>query len=544
MEKAEADRMIKEYLPKIYGFAMKKAFSYDEAEDLAGEIVQEVYLSFLKTEEIVNLEGYVWRISSHVYGKYVAVKKRHQGLAIDGMEIPFYEDYDALLEPVGEECAKLRREIAFLTEKRREIVFLFYYENLTVARIAQMLNIPEGTVKWHLNKARHELKEGFSMERKIGTLGLAPVKATETGFGHNGMPDPDNRATGFYLGDRLSLNIVYSVYQEPRTLEEIAVELGITPVFIEDKVNYLEENGFLVRRPGGRFTTYVLFSPRTRSREQVDQELRVQKENARILAEEYVPLVRKAMEDVTEVYIPGGNRELLEAAACFYGICCKSSVAVHKDLSNYFIKTLAGGNFIAEVDIGELSDPEYQCEFDGKDYWACGSMNRSSGKYPGVSSWSVDTKYCSRQGLWKNNLTSDYDYLYEFMKGMLTETTDSEEKLQRLRERGYLTEDGKVNVMIVKGSEQAFFDRIPAIGEELKKGFADRALESAMMKAKNYPSRMQELVIFQETANFISNIAAVMTMEYLYARGIFRPLTERERVTANLLMFSDVLPCM
>lgn len=234
----------------------------------------------------------------------------------------------------------------------------------------------------------------------------------------------------------------------------------------------------------------------------------------------------------------------MEAAACFYGICCKSSVAVHKDLSNYFIKTLAGGNFIAEVDIGELSDPEYQCEFDGKDYWACGSMNRSSGKYPGVSSWSVDTKYCSRQGMWKNNLTSDYDYLYEFMKGMLTENTASEEKFQRLRERGYLTEDGKVNVMIVKGSEKAFFDRIPAIGEELRKRFAHRALESAMMKAKDYPSRMQELVIVQKTAAYISNTAAVMTMEYLYTRGIFRPLTEREMVTSNLLMFSDVLPCM
>ena len=65
-----------------------------------------------------------------------------------------------------------------------------------------------------------------------------------------------------------------------------------------------------------------------------------------------------------------------------------------------------------------------------------------------------------------------------------------------------------------------------------------------MMKAKDYPSQMQELVIFQETANFISNIAAVMAMEYLYTRGIFRPLTERERVTANLLMFSDVLPRM
>ena len=65
-----------------------------------------------------------------------------------------------------------------------------------------------------------------------------------------------------------------------------------------------------------------------------------------------------------------------------------------------------------------------------------------------------------------------------------------------------------------------------------------------MMKAKDYPSRMQELVIVQKTAAYISNTAAVMTMEYLYTRGIFRPLTEREMVTSNLLMFSDVLPCM
>ena len=38
MEKVKADRVIAEYLQKIYGFAFKKAFSYDEAEELASEI--------------------------------------------------------------------------------------------------------------------------------------------------------------------------------------------------------------------------------------------------------------------------------------------------------------------------------------------------------------------------------------------------------------------------------------------------------------------------------------------------------------------------
>ena len=82
------------------------------------------------------------------------------------------------------------------------------------------------------------------MERKIGTLGMSPVKAFS--LDHDGNPGPSNQATEFYLKDRLDLNIVYSVYYEPKTLEEIAMELGITPVFIVEKVEFLEENGFLV----------------------------------------------------------------------------------------------------------------------------------------------------------------------------------------------------------------------------------------------------------------------------------------------------------
>lgn len=42
MDKQQADRMITEYLPKIYGFAARKSYSYDETQDLCADIVQEV----------------------------------------------------------------------------------------------------------------------------------------------------------------------------------------------------------------------------------------------------------------------------------------------------------------------------------------------------------------------------------------------------------------------------------------------------------------------------------------------------------------------
>lgn len=538
MDKQKADKIITEYLQKIYGFAVKKSFSYDEAEDLCDEIIQEVYLSLLKANEIVNIEGYIWRISEHTYSKYVSSKKRMEGISIDSVEIPFFEDFT--MGDAKDDIARLRREVAFLTEKRRRIIYLFYYKNRSISYISKSLGIPEGTVKWHLNKAKIELKEGFSMERKIGKLGLAPIEAVE--FGHGGVPGK-NGGPGFYLGDKLNLNIVYSVYHSPKTKDEIAEELGVTPVYIEDRIDILEGNGFLVKTAGDRFTTYVKFTPETYSLEFKEKRLRKQLEVAEILAKEYVPAVRKAVADVNDVYIPGGNRELLEAAAIFYGVSNKSQIHTSHDLSRYRIKTTDGGNFYAYIHLkSEQSDPEYKPTLKAYDYWACGDMTRLSEKYPAVYSWSVDSKLCSREGVWKNNLVSDYEYLYEYMNGSIRDDAANAEKFSRLRERKFITENGDVNIMVVKGKSDDFFNKIPALDESIKSKFADFALELAMVDVKNYPPQMQDMVVNGNVYGFIGPSVAVMLLDILYANGTFKPLTENEKVTSNLIMFSDILP--
>lgn len=559
MNKQKADSIITEFLPKIYGFAMKKSFSYDEAEDLSGDIIQEVYLTLLSTEEIFNPEGYIWRICTHVYAKYVTRKKRHQGVSIDGMEIPFYEAYDSLFEGAGADIARLRREIAFLTKSRREIIYMFYYENRTISCIADCLNMPEGTVKWHLNKARNELKEGFTMERKTGTLGISPVTAAE--LGHSGTPDTDGRDTEKYLGDKLNLNIVYSVYYEPRNLEEISEELGVTPVFLEDKVNFLEANGFLVRTSGGGFTTYVNFLPRTFSLEQAETKLEAQQKAAEILAANYFPAVRRAVADFKEVYLPGDNRDLLEAAAVFYGICHKfcpdsreltesasrltrkqAASLESKDLSRYYVKTLDGGHFIPYVSLSRVrSDPEYQSRFPWNDYYACGEMNRESDKYP-LSAWSVDTKFCSRTGGWQDNLCSDYESLYEWIGGALPQNAANADKIHRLRRKGYIGEDDSTAIILVKGNQADFFSKIPAPEKELREQFVRQALEYAMIEAKNYPPQMQDFIINREIYSFISYTVAIMVLEILYGNGTLKPLTAKEKTASQLIMFSDILP--
>ncbi len=82
MDKQTADKLITAYLPKLYGFAIKKAFSYAEAEELCADIVAEVYASLRKADDVVNIEGYIRRISEHTYARFVSRKKRHEGVSI------------------------------------------------------------------------------------------------------------------------------------------------------------------------------------------------------------------------------------------------------------------------------------------------------------------------------------------------------------------------------------------------------------------------------------------------------------------------------
>ena len=535
MDRDAADRLITAYLPKLYGFAMNRAFSYSEAEEICAAVVEEVYASLLRAETVIHPDRYIRRISEHVFARYVREVKRQEGISIDGLELQTEDEYP--LE-ASEEAARLRREIAFLTKTRREIVYLFYFKAVGIYAIARRLGIPEGTVKWHLNRARNELKEAFSMERSIGRLGLHPVEAEDiwhSGFTHNSGPEK-------WLGDSLSLNAVYSVYWEPKTTKEIAEELGVTPVFLEPLVEKLEGGGFLEPVSHGRYTTHVWFSPETYSLEERDRLLERQQEAARMLVRDYVPLVRDFAAGLRDVYIPGGNRELLESTLVFCGIENKCAFPLKGNLGCYRIKPPDGGEYIARPELKKTcADPDYVPSKIWPSYAIEGSMWRESKKYP-VRSWCTDSRLSDRPGGWGNNENRDYEYLYEAYTGRIRDDIVSAEKYRRLRERGFLTPEGKVGIMVVQGDMDGFMKSLPAMDGDKMKPYADFALETAMVDAKKYPPQMRDLVVAWDVAQFIGSTVAIMTLDMLYADGTFRALTKEEKVAANLLMFADQIP--
>ena len=252
----------------------------------------------------------------------------------------------------------------------------------------------------------------------------------------------------------------------------------------------------------------------------------------------------EAIKDVEDIYIPSGNRELFEAAVVFYAVANKCKIKTDIDHKKYYVQTTDGGYYIPYVRTDcKPSDPDFVPTLkDIPSYWSGGNMQRWSDKYPSVYSWSVDTRYSTREGFWQNNLMSDYEYLYEFIRGELPETAANIEKIARLKERGYLTSDNKPAIMIAKGGHKDFFKRIPALDESLKERFADTALELAMIEARDYPPQIQDLIVYYRVKQFIGNMTAIMVMDILYSNGTFKPLTEEEKITSQLIMFSDNLP--
>ncbi|MDR1065495.1 MAG: sigma-70 family RNA polymerase sigma factor, partial [Oscillospiraceae bacterium] len=301
MDKKAADSLITEYTKKIFGFALGKTASVDEAEELAARITLDVYVSLRGAGEIANVQGYVYRVASNVYARYVDELARGRTVSLNSLDLS-----DARLADTrrfeqqildGAEAAALRREVSRLGRMQREVLVLHYFERLNVREIARRLGIPDGTVKWHLSdarkslKARIELKEGINMTREIGKLGMNPVSFSD--MGHSGKPGKFGD-TAHFLARRLTQNIVYAAYYEPRTVTEIADELGVSAAFVEDETKYLEEYGFLDSLKGGKLRANVIIDDLPPEYYEAEHKLLLK--YAEIVKKQYVPGVIEALD--------------------------------------------------------------------------------------------------------------------------------------------------------------------------------------------------------------------------------------------------------
>lgn len=126
--------------------------------ELASDAVQETFVRALKRRRSYrddgSLEAWVWRIAIRT-----AIDHRHSGREVS---------LDEVLEPIGlpepERDPELARALASLPPRRRLIVFLRYFADLSYADIASACGIDQGTVAAALAQARDVLASQLERE--------------------------------------------------------------------------------------------------------------------------------------------------------------------------------------------------------------------------------------------------------------------------------------------------------------------------------------------------------------------------------------------
>ncbi len=260
MNRQDAERIITEYIKPIFSFALKRCKNAHDAEDLSQEIVLKAYRSLLIKDDIENVHNFIWTIAHNTLSNYY----RDSAKSIIGLSIDEMAEILAAPETLlGDDdntdtIRRLQSEIAYLSKLQRKIVIAYYFENRKQADIAKALNISLGTVKWHLFEAKKELQRGMDTMRKTSELKFNPIKFSLCGF--SGSTGTKGNVGNFFRSPIVQ-NIAYCVKDTPKTINEIADALGVSPVYVETEVEYLEEYGFLLKQGKKYIINFLLDEP-------------------------------------------------------------------------------------------------------------------------------------------------------------------------------------------------------------------------------------------------------------------------------------------
>lgn len=137
---------------------------YDVSEELTQDIFLKVYQNLSSYRpETGTLRNWIMRVGRNlIIDHYRATKKDKNVAGSEELEVLDFTEHDQTLNPFENLYLRERAEFLVgglqeLTSELREAVLLRDIEGLTYNEIAEMLAIPDGTVKSRINRGRIEL---------------------------------------------------------------------------------------------------------------------------------------------------------------------------------------------------------------------------------------------------------------------------------------------------------------------------------------------------------------------------------------------------
>ena len=181
-----------EYMSSLYSAALRMTRNPSDAEDLVQETYLKAYRAFGSFQEGTNLKAWLYRILTNTFiNSYRARRRRPEQTELDEVEDLYLYRRLGGLEAVSagrsaeEEVLEhftesdVKEAVEALPEQFRMAVLLADVEGFSYKEIAEILDVPIGTVMSRLHRGRRALQKAlheFGTARGlVGTAGESPV---------------------------------------------------------------------------------------------------------------------------------------------------------------------------------------------------------------------------------------------------------------------------------------------------------------------------------------------------------------------------------
>lgn len=153
------EEIVGRYGDRLFRFAFMRVGVRETAEDMVQEVFMRLFRSLSGGTKIENTESFLLKSISNACIDHFR-RYRPESVSIDDIpDIPNEADRD-----ITEEYVRIKRLLDGLPPEQAETIRLRCYDGLTFARIAEILDISESTVKSRYRYAIEGIKRKINQE--------------------------------------------------------------------------------------------------------------------------------------------------------------------------------------------------------------------------------------------------------------------------------------------------------------------------------------------------------------------------------------------